>query len=351
MSTDIKIAVHTAENMHKDNYAPRWIEFLQSRGIEITTSDFRQTNIVNTLRQCHGAMWHWLHSPDDKQVATKIIPMLERNLNLAVFPNLNTCWHYDEKVAQHYLFDAYDIPKIESWVFWNYDEALQFLHNCTYPFVFKMSVGAGSSNVLKVESFAQGKQLLNQIFHQGMFPYTLNEFSKRGNKSIRKALGDIMDAVKYIITGHYPALPDYYLPQKNYFYVQRFIPNNSYDIRVTVIGNRAFGFIRHNRENDFRASGSGNIDYTLDHIPMEAVKLAHAISQKCGFQSMAYDFLCTSNGSIVVNEISYCYVSTAVYNCPGYWDRDLVWHDGHIWPEHAQAEDFLNNIIANRRMV
>ena len=44
---------------------------------------------------------------------------------------------------------------------------------------------------------------------------------------------------------------------KDYVYFQKFLPNNKYDIRIVVIGDRAFGFIRYNRENDFRASGSG----------------------------------------------------------------------------------------------
>jgi hypothetical protein len=149
--------------------------------------------------------------------------------------------------------------------------------------------------------------------------------------------------MRYIIFERYPRISYFYI-QKNYAYFQEFIPNNKYDIRITTIGNRAFGFVRHNRDNDFRASGSGKIDYDLKKIPLECVKIAHEISQKNNFQSMAYDFLIDKNGKPLINEVSYCYVNIAVHNCPGHWDRDLNWHEGNMWPEEAHVEFFTNFI-------
>jgi hypothetical protein len=37
-----------------------------------------------------------------------------------------------------------------------------------------------------------------------------------------------------------------------------------------------------------------------------------------------------------------------VFECPGHWDRDLMWHSGQIWPERAQAEDFLREVRGER---
>jgi glutathione synthase/RimK-type ligase-like ATP-grasp enzyme len=50
-------------------------------------------------------------------------------------------------------------------------------------------------------------------------------------------------------------------PEKNYVYFQDFIPQNDFDIRIIVIGKRAFAIKRMVRKGDFRASGSGNIKY------------------------------------------------------------------------------------------
>lgn len=101
------------------------------------------------------------------------------------------------------------------------------------------------------------------MFGNGIFPYTINEKEKNINMKER-----LKEGIEYIKTGKYPKLPSWhYILQKDYVYFQKFLPNNTYDIRITVIGERCFGFIRYNRENDFRASGSGKIEYDTSKIP------------------------------------------------------------------------------------
>lgn len=61
--------------------------------------------------------------------------------------------------------------------FWNYDEAKEFLQSTSeYPLVFKLSVGAGSANIFKVDSVEEGIYQLKRMFGKGIFPYTENEF-------------------------------------------------------------------------------------------------------------------------------------------------------------------------------
>ena len=74
---------------------------------------------------------------------------------------------------------------------------------------------------------------------------------------------------------------------------------------------------------------------------MQAIQIAFEISQKLQFQSMAYDLLYNENGGLEICEISYTYVDSAVYNCPGYWDSDLKWHEGHFWPQYLVLVDAL----------
>ena len=51
-----------------------------------------------------------------------------------------------------------------------------------------------------------------------------------------------------------------------------------------------------------------------------------------------------------ITEISYTYVSWMIHSCPGHWElegtpgNDLLWVKGHMWPEHAQVEDFLSRL-------
>jgi len=132
--------------------------------------------------------------------------------------------------------------------------------------------------------------------------------------------------------------------QRGYLYLQEFLPDNKCDLRVTVIGSQAFGFRRMNRPNDFRASGSGMIDYDPEQVDRRAVRIAFAVSRKLGTQSLAFDFLFDRNHDPMIGEISYCYKPVALYNCPGYLDESLVWHEGHVWPQDV----ILENLLAQR---
>jgi hypothetical protein len=109
------------------------------------------------------------------------------------------------------------------------------------------------------------------------------------------------------------------------------------------MGNRAQAFRRKNRDNDFRASGSKNNDLNPQKIDLNFVKLAFQISQKMGFQTMAYDFLYDENQKPAIIEISYAYPDRTLPHCPGYWDSELNWHEGHFWPQYFHLVDALEN--------
>jgi hypothetical protein len=136
-------------------------------------------------------------------------------------------------------------------------------------------------------------------------------------------------------------------PQSGYVLFQEFLPDNKFDTRVTVIGNRAFGFRRYNRPNDFRASGSGNLDVDPAGVDEGFVRLALLTAARLRSQSCAIDGL-YRGAERVVGEVSYTYVSSAVYSCPGHWELDgepengpLRWVPGPVWPEEAQVQDFI----------
>jgi hypothetical protein len=267
--------------------------------------------------------------------------------------NSSTTWHYDEKIAQVYLLDALQAPVPQCWLFWDYEEALHWAKTAPYPVVFKLSVGASSSHVLKVTNEQEAVQLIKRMFKRGVFPMTMNEYQPK--QGLPHSLSQVKALVKrgikaldYLWTGDYPTLhPMWWKPEYNYAYFQEFLPDNAFDTRVTVIGDRAFAFRRLNRPNDFRASGSGNFDVNPELINQECVKIAFQVSERGNFQSMAYDFL-NKNGEPVICEISYTYIDRAVHSCPGHWDKNLNWHEGQMWTEDAIVEDFLNHISSKK---
>jgi len=341
----MKIAVHCPDNVSEFSFAPRWVSSFESKGIGVIKADLTSGDCIDKVRDVDGVMWHWFHIPDDKQVAPRILNVIENVMGIPVFPNFATRWHYDEKISQHYLFEALDVPKVPSWVFWHEEEALKFVEKASFPLVFKSSVGAGSTGVMLVRNKDEAISVIGKMFGHGLYPnlyynpeYMVPKIASRAKQSL-----------KYLLRKDVPRIqetqPDWnYSLQKNYVYFQKFLKDNPYDIRITVIGDRAFGFVRHNRDNDFRASGSGKIDYDLKKIPMKAVQIAKEISSKAGFQSMAYDFLYDEKRELNISEISYGFLGSAVYNCSGYWGKDNKWVEGHYWPEELQAEDFIEYI-------
>src|SRR5258708_18328002 len=121
--------------------------------------------------------------------------------------------------------------------------------------------------------------------------------------------------------------------EKGYALFQEFMPNNTHDVRIFVIGNKAWGFTRNMRKGDFRASGSGSFDYSRERMPDHVVGAAMDGSQKLGFQPMHYDFLKYARGGYKLIEMSFGTFAKPTFDCPGHWDRNLKWHECHTWPQ------------------
>lgn len=278
---------------------------------------------------------------DDIALAEQIIPVLNVFSKVRCFPNYPTVWHYDDKVKQYYLLKHMGFPVIDSYIFWDKVNALEWADNTQYPVVFKLKGGAGSSNVKLIKTRRKAFSIIRKAFGRGIHPYYFDILGK-----FKAANYDIAKISKYflkplyckLVTGTTP-LPNY-KRHRNYVYFQKFMPGNEHDTRVCILGKRAFAFKRFVRKNDFRASGSNNYDMNRDAIDKEFVKLAFDISKQMGFQSMAYDFVYDKNHRPALIEISYTYGDYPEFST-GYWDEDLVWHDGHYLPEYFELMDAL----------
>jgi glutathione synthase/RimK-type ligase-like ATP-grasp enzyme len=337
------------DRIGEESYSDKWSQFLKARGITTRSLDLLGPDVLTQVESCQGIMWRWAHNPQDKQSARRILYTIEHNLGIPVYPDSSTAWHYDEKIAQYYLLQTLEAPVPKTWLFWNHEEALAWSQTAPYPIVFKLSAGAGSANVLKVTARKEAVSLIERVFRQGIFPYALNDLPNtrrwpRSGKQLKALIGRSRAAWQYVWAKEYPPLhPVWWQPERNYAYFQEFLPGNYFDTRITVIGDRAFGFRRLNRSGDFRASGSGLIDNDPAAIDLRCIEIAFQISRRGKFQSMAYDFL-YGQGEPLIGEISYAFADWAVHECPGHWREDLSWVDGQMWPEEAQVEDFISRI-------
>jgi glutathione synthase/RimK-type ligase-like ATP-grasp enzyme len=334
------IAVQPDNYGLNDASSPIWTQVLLELGHEVREINVRLPNIIDQLRGCDGFMWRFSHHPEIRQIARRLLPVIEEQLGIAVYPDRKTSWHYDDKIAQTYLLEAVGLPTPKTWVWFDAEAAAAWARSAKYPIVVKLFAGAGGSNVKLVHNAPSALSLIEQLFSCGVPSFAQSWLLAPGLSRFAKA-------IKLFIKG-VPPDPPLEL-HKDYVLFQEFLPENSFDTRVTVIGERAFGFRRYNREGDFRASGSGRLDYNPESVDPEFVKLAFDVTKRLNMQSCAIDGL-WSDGRPVVAEISYTFASWAIHNCPGHWDRKLSWHEGQMSPEEAQVRDFLSHIEARQRL-
>lgn len=341
----MKIGIHEMKPGYLSRWSQKYIAILEYNNIEWELLSIDNLNFWERLKGCTHFIYHWGGSSDAYQKAHAMLPVIENELGIPCFPNWKISWHYDDKVKQYYLLKSHNFPVVDSYIFFNKQKAIDWIKNeAIFPLVFKLTCGASSVNTVLIKTKSHAIKIIKRMFGKGVLSghipgndLWLKQFSVKifFKKNIR--------ALFRVFRGF--DANQYYRIQKNYVLFQKFLPDNNYDSRVVIIGNRAFAFIRYNRKRDFRASGSRNCITDPTLIDINFVKIAHEISMKLKFPSMAYDFIYDTNHEPKITEISYTFPHQGVYSCPGYWDRDLNWHKGHYWPEYFQLVDFIGNSV------
>lgn len=342
----IRIALHDRPGSFSD----RWAIFCERLGIDHEMVNCYDTGIIDKLREFDALMWHFeQRSGTDLLMARHVLTSAER-MGLVVFPNTATHWHFDDKVAQKYLLEAIEAPMVPTWVFFEKDRAVEWLRSADYPLVSKLRRGAGSANVQLVNNFAEAKAHCQKSFgrgHRAVPSYFAESSTKLRRIESSRALWGKLKRMPGLIS-KFRRAQHQLGRERGYVLFQKFVPDNAYDTRVTVVGNRAWAFTRNVRKGDFRASGGGSINYDLDLISPEALRIAFETTDKLDAQSVAYDFVQDDQGNCHILEISYGYISSAVHECPGHWDRNLTFHEGGMWPEEAHVTDLLHTIETQR---
>lgn len=142
------------------------------------------------------------------------------------------------------LMPSDDIKSIHSRCFGTIEDLYYHKNDIEFPTVYKKHGGSKSRGVGLAKSFTELLKSSKEISKSINFR---DFFWEKGRKK------------------KYPN----YIPNSNFrkkFITQNFIPSLKGDWKVLIYDNKYFVLKRYNRENDFRASGGGNLKYT-DDIP------------------------------------------------------------------------------------
>lgn len=313
----------------KGGFSERWIEYCQKNNIEYKLVSVYASDIIEQVRGCDAFMWHHSHGDyRDVLFAKQLVFSLE-SMGIKCFPNFHTTWHFDDKVGQKYLLEAVGAPLVPSYVFYTKKEALNWITQTTFPKVFKLRGGAGAANVMLAHTKQEARKLVKKAFGKGFAQFDRMGYLKERYRKWKEGKDSFVGVLKgfgrlFIITEFAKMHPR----EKGYAYFQDFIPNNHFDIRICVVGGRAFALKRLTRKEDFRASGSGSIIYDKSQIDERCVKMAFEVNAKLKMQSVAFDFVFDEQNNPLIVEISYGYAVKAYDLCEGYWTSDMQWHPG-----------------------
>jgi glutathione synthase/RimK-type ligase-like ATP-grasp enzyme len=339
----MKIGIHH----RKGSFSDRWIEYLEEKKIPYVILNAFDNDIIKQIKD-NGIthfMWHFNQNYFEYMLQARTLFRSINQIGIKTFPNEESYWHFDDKVSQKYLLEALDIPLVKSDVFYHQNEAEKYIENTSFPKVFKLKGGAGSINVKLVKTKQQAKKLVKQAFGRGfdafdswtVFTDTIERFRRQ------KTLHNFLRIIKWggkgiFVDKQYKVFPK----QRNYVYFQEFIPNLSYDIRLIVIGNKCYYLKRNTRNNDFRASGSGMLEFAPGKFNLEAVDIAFKAARQLNMICVAYDFIFDENDQPLVVEISYGFQPYVYDQCLGFYDKDLKWNKTDVNLEYEIVHSFLN---------
>ena len=346
----LKIAIQADANVlsngEHQSYSKRWFELAaQQQGIEAVAVDVFAQNIIEQIAACDAFMWRYDPSAIPRLYADRLLHAVEDGLHMPVFPSRKSRWHFEDKIGQAYFLSAAGFPIPATHVFWTRDQAVNFCDTTSYPFVLKLANGDKSSNVQLVRNRSDALYYVEQLFNWGCVSLGYKPAS-RGRLALRH-----LRAAFQMLRGQNPyGLNPYVNLQHGYFLAQEFVPNNDFDVRVTITGDRAFVFRRFNRPGDFRASGSGRVDWDPKQVGEDCVRLGYGAAHKLGSQTLTVDII-RRGSELVIVELGLAYASYAIRKCPGHWVLDgaaesgtLKWIEGYMHPEDAIFEDFMAEI-------
>ena len=332
------IAIHHS----KGSFSDRWITYCKANEIAYKIVDCYQSDIMHQLDDCDALMWHINHQNSKDVLFAKQLLYSVQAAGKRVFPDYNTAWHFDDKVGQKYLLEAIGAPLVPTWIMYNKKDALVWAEKNSFPKVFKLRGGAGSANVRLAKTKSEAVQLIEKAFGRGFSQYDSLGNLKERIRKYQLGKTDIFDVIKGFVRIIYPTKYTMVAGrERGYVYFQEFIPENNYDIRVIVIGDKAFAIKRMVRDDDFRASGSGNIRYEKENFEDTTIKLSFILSLNLKSQCVAFDYVYQDKQPYLV-EISFGFVKEVYDSCVGYWDKDMTWYPGAFNPYGWMVEQISN---------
>lgn len=327
----IAILLDKNEKLHSTNWSIAWVEYCKENKLNYEIINPYKIGVVMQLLDFDIILWHYSnYSFKDMLMAKNVLNTLE-DRGKKVFPSFKDAWHFDDKLAETYLLESIEAPMPKSFYYYNLADLETAIENkeFSFPIIAKLRNGSGSHNVKKIDSAEELKSYGKKMFSSGlssvpslMYKASSNIKSSRNLKTfinrakrIPEFLRSLSNAKKFNI-------------ERGYVYLQEFIPNEGYDLKVVVVGDKLSYIGRNIRKGEFRASGGGDLFYDRSRVTKDVIDSAFKTSDDLGFLCMGYDYVVNSKTEKgIIIEISYGFSHQALLDANGYFDRNGKWYD------------------------
>jgi len=342
----MKVAIHQNKKKfdHSTSWSYVWINYCKENNIPYEIVDCYHTNIINQLKDFDCLLWHFSNYSYSDMLFARSILYSAKQMGLKIFPDYNDAWHFDDKVAEMYALQAINAPIPKSFVFYDllsFDNWLKT--KPILPIVGKLRTGSGSHNVKLLKTEYQLRQYAKRMLSKGYDPAPSLIYKTSSNirsshdwETFKKKFKRIPEFFRVL------AGAKKFSNERGYVYLQEFIPNKGYDMKVVVVGNKLSGFVRPVRSHDFRASGCGEAFFDKQYFTKSIIKSAFEIADSLDTQCIGFDYVVNKEtGEGLIVEISYGFSNLYVMSSKAYFDIDCNWHDE---PLNA-PEEILKNMI------
>ena len=313
---------------HSTSWTPRFIEFCQLNGIPYEIVDCYNAEIISELHNYSALIWNYSNFVIADLMEARNILKIAENMGLVTFPYPEMNWHFDDKIAEMYAFQANEIPIPFSWVFYDEEDCLQWLkHKAKYPIIAKLRCGSGSNNVKMLHNEREAVNYARRMFTKGFNPtpsLAYKAYSKlQSSKNIEMVISRVKKIPEFLNTRRHAKM----MPmEKGYF--QEYIPNNGYDLKVVVVGDKMTFCARNIRKNDFRASGGGDCYYDRALLTENVISTAFSAAEKLRMDCVGFDFVIDSNtGEGKIVEMCYGFDYEVQMNLGAWVDHNHNWHE------------------------
>jgi len=252
----------------------------QELGVEYVLIDVLAPDWIRQIKEsrCDGYLARPPHSVQEyKTVYDEKLFVINKIMNLPVYPSFTECYIYESKRMMSYWLEANGLPCAKTFDVLDRQEAFRVLNEISVPCVIKANIGSGGTRVEIVDSIAHGRRILKRFF--GIRTHlTLGYFNWTRWNGI--------------------PLPEIGLAQRHSAIIQEYIPAK-WEWRILKIGDSYFGHQKLLKGE--KASGSHLVGWV--EPPKELLFLMKSLCEKGGFRSMNADILESKDGKYYVNEL------------------------------------------------